>query len=535
MGRFEGLPEYERLADWVRAAKVGFFKLDAGGHIVECSEAAAKLLHAEKGQIVGRNFWQFVHPEELDDMPDRARELVAGSGLFTERRLKRSDGKYVTCELAVIREGGSALWLGVRSVERRKMLELRLNLAERFASLGVISESIANAVSNPLSVILLDIASIAGQVSDLQARLNRAWMLLSSKLGRDEATRILSWEGDEEEERKAKTLRDLLADTREAATRLENISRTVVDMAGWKEQQDDAELNSAVERAVRLFQKKLVYFAEIKRRYGRVPRVRIKPSSLVHIVIDLFEYIVSAIERCGRRGEIVIETRQEGKVVLLSVKARGVQIEREEMDKLFEPIHHSATDESGVPPGFGLFVARKLAEEAGGFVRLVQLGDSEIEFILDLQSLARTESESCRTDSLCSTKRSKPRVLVVDDEPSVGKAIQRTLCARCEVVFVDSAERAIELLERDDDFDIVLCDIIMPGMDGIALNDWILRKKPELADCFVFITGGVVSARTKDLLRKRSSLLLEKPFDPDGLRDVIFGLLGLGDSGGPSS
>ena len=83
------------------------------------------------------------------------------------------------------------------------------------------------------------------------------------------------------------------------------------------------------------------------------------------------------------------------------------------------------------------------------------------------------------------------RVLVVDDDPLVSAALRRTLVREHEVEVVVSARRALELLTSPaGDFDIILCDLMMPEMTGMELYAHVQTAAPERARRMVFITGG---------------------------------------------
>jgi CheY-like chemotaxis protein len=113
------------------------------------------------------------------------------------------------------------------------------------------------------------------------------------------------------------------------------------------------------------------------------------------------------------------------------------------------------------------------------------------------------------------------RVLVIDDEQLLGDALRRTFSRDNQLVCVSSASEALALLERGKRYDVVLCDLMMPGMDGIEFHRRLSQKLPDEAARVVFITGGAVTARVEAFFNRVSNLLLEKPVDIDGLRALI--------------
>lgn len=118
------------------------------------------------------------------------------------------------------------------------------------------------------------------------------------------------------------------------------------------------------------------------------------------------------------------------------------------------------------------------------------------------------------------SRRSRPRgvlrVLLVDDEDMVRRCTARAL-SEFEVVSVSSAAEALELLAKDSDFDVVLSDVMMPGMTGPELYGRVAQSQPALAKRFVFASGNPEAARTELMLvvsKTRAShapILLSKP------------------------
>lgn len=121
----------------------------------------------------------------------------------------------------------------------------------------------------------------------------------------------------------------------------------------------------------------------------------------------------------------------------------------------------------------------------------------------------------------------RPRVLVVDDEPLVGRAVKRVLSDQAEVHCVNGGREALALL-RDpaQDFDVILCDLMMPDMTGADLRGVLIASRPELADRLVFITGGTFTADMEQFLADSACPHLLKPFDVPVLRSLVADRIG---------
>lgn len=120
------------------------------------------------------------------------------------------------------------------------------------------------------------------------------------------------------------------------------------------------------------------------------------------------------------------------------------------------------------------------------------------------------------------------RILVVDDEPRMGKALQRLLAPWHDVVAAQSAREALGLVRGGADFDVILCDLMMPGMSGMDLHAELGRSAPGLATRMVFMTGGAYTAAAQRFLETVPNRRLEKPFKPEILEALLAEMLGAG-------
>jgi CheY-like chemotaxis protein len=110
------------------------------------------------------------------------------------------------------------------------------------------------------------------------------------------------------------------------------------------------------------------------------------------------------------------------------------------------------------------------------------------------------------------------RILVIDDEAAVCSSLQRLLAGEGDVVTVTSAREALELIGSGERFDVLLCDVMMPGMDAPALYEELLEVAPAQAERMVFMTGGAFTARARDFLERVPNARVDKPFDVAALR-----------------
>jgi CheY-like chemotaxis protein len=116
------------------------------------------------------------------------------------------------------------------------------------------------------------------------------------------------------------------------------------------------------------------------------------------------------------------------------------------------------------------------------------------------------------------------RILIVDDEPMAGAALRRILEREHDVVVVTRGRDALDQIAGAQ-FDVILCDLMMPEMSGMDLYTEVSRRSPEHAPRIIFMTGGAFTPRAREFLERVPNQRLEKPVDTRNLRALIRDLL----------
>lgn len=117
------------------------------------------------------------------------------------------------------------------------------------------------------------------------------------------------------------------------------------------------------------------------------------------------------------------------------------------------------------------------------------------------------------------------RILVVDDEPPICRALRRILVDH-DVGLAFSGKEALQLLDTDPGFDLIFCDLMMPELSGPALYDKVTSKHPELRERFVFMTGGAFSEWAQRFINEANPRVLSKPFEPDSVLSWVNAVIG---------
>lgn len=106
----------------------------------------------------------------------------------------------------------------------------------------------------------------------------------------------------------------------------------------------------------------------------------------------------------------------------------------------------------------------------------------------------------------------RAKILVIDDEPLLGRTLGFMLEENHDVVVAAGGADALRVLARYDDFDLILCDLDMPGVNGGEIHETLKRKYPHLLSRFVLMSGGACTLWAEEFLSRYSGTQLEKPF-----------------------
>jgi CheY-like chemotaxis protein len=116
--------------------------------------------------------------------------------------------------------------------------------------------------------------------------------------------------------------------------------------------------------------------------------------------------------------------------------------------------------------------------------------------------------------------RARKRVLIVDDDPLVRKSVFRMLCAEMDSTIAEDGAAALDMIRHGAHFDAILCDVMMPGMNGADVYDALCKCAPEQAARTIFMTGATLNPAMSEFLNE-TRCHLYKPFDLNAARAAI--------------
>lgn len=123
------------------------------------------------------------------------------------------------------------------------------------------------------------------------------------------------------------------------------------------------------------------------------------------------------------------------------------------------------------------------------------------------------------------------RLLVIDDEPDIGRLFQRILRKKHEVVFEEEATDALARIVAGEHFDLILCDLMMPRMSGVAFIAQVASLCPQALERIVVVTAGAANEEARAFLESTTHRVVFKPFNLRDLEAVIADVLDKQDAG----
>jgi signal transduction histidine kinase/CheY-like chemotaxis protein len=409
-------------------------------------------------------------------------ELSGASGRVFERYAR-----------PVVDDSGVRLgWLEIyRDITNQRHIQSKLLQTEKMAALGQLVSGIAHELNNPLT-------SIMGYA---QLLLGRGAPEASS----GEAKMIF-----EEAERARRIVKNLLFFSRQTEP-----ERTRVDV------------NEIVERTISLrgYELKIENIALSSQLEPDLPSTLADPYQLQQITLNLLVNAEQAILQGRGHGRIEVSTRktEEGRIII-EVTDDGPGVPPEIATRIFDPFF--TTKPSGVGTGLGLSIVYGIVEQHGGEVAFENLRGGGARFSIELPIIA-VQPESLRSapgallHAVGEREHATARVLVVEDEPTVAQLIADVL--REEGHRVDTVLDSQEGLTRvaRQHFDLVICDLRMPRLDGPAFYDALVRSGSQARHRILFITGDTLGPHTIEFLKSRQLPFLAKPFLVEELKLAV--------------
>jgi PAS domain S-box-containing protein len=492
----------ERFRLIVGALDLGFYTIDTEGRLTAIyGRWAEEQLAARKARI-GSPAIDLVPPESMELHRDANRRALAGEDVTVHWSMPPAVGapeQHYRAHLAPMRDEDGAI-VGVAGVwadetaallaqRERETLRARLADAERIESLGKLVSGVAHELNNPLAAIL-----------------NFTEDLLADPRAADER---MALEVIQAQALRSRTIvRDLLTFVRKG------------DRRPRKPEAPGPILETLV-RAVRpgLATQGVSFSSNIT-------------EADVSLLLDRagFEQVVTnlltnAAQSAGAGGAVRLVARRSGDSYEVCVEDNGAGIREEHFAHIFEPFFTTKATGQGV--GLGLSVSLGIVQAHDGTLTAENRGSAAgggARFTMRMPLSPTQEPLPPLPKVLTPMPPRSATLLIIDDEEAIRRALRRYFERRGWVVeeATDGAD-GVAKLERPDAaavFDVVLCDLKMPGISGQEVYNRLLKDRRELAKKFIFATGDAGAPDVVEFLREVGVPVLEKPFELRALEEV---------------
>ena len=380
-------------------------------------------------------------------------------------------------------------------VTERAKAQARLVQAERLASMGTLSATVAHEINNPLTYILGSLELVAAGLAGAAATLPRA-----GELARH------------------------IENAREGADR---VRRIVLGLQAFSRQDDDrtepTDACAVLERALDMTGNAIRHCARLVRHLERVPLVLANTLRLGQVFVNLLMNACQAIpEGQADLNEIRVRASfdAEKQVVIIAVEDTGIGIPPELQARIFEPFF--TTKPLGVGTGLGLSICHGIVEGFGGKIELESVVGRGTIFRVQLKADGATSVRAAAPPSRSAAAPvRRGRVLIVDDDERVARSLALLLHREHDVEVSTEPRAAAGRVLAGERFDVILCDLMMPKMTGMELYALVAERVPEQAERFVFVTGGAFTPAADAFVHRMSNILLQKPYDIESLNAAL--------------
>ena len=491
-----------KLETIVDTAPNGMVTIDEKGIVRGANRAAQEMFERQESELIGAGISRFI--PTLGDDVDAGELSVEAS---TSRALPsagghtgvRGDDEEFPIGVSIGRFTGpptERMVLVLRDDSEIREMRAKMMQMDRMSAVGTLATGVGHEINNPLSYIKGNLQYLHRQIRAVDA------------------------------DKHDLPCDDLVEAAEDSLHGLQRVANIVEDLRGFAsrgdtEQLEAVDVHQVVESTLSIAKNKIRHRACLRRDFGEIPAVLANEESLGQVILNLVLNAAEAIpEGDAEEHYIEIRTEIDDDNVAISVCDTGHGIAEDDRARIFDPFFTTRGPKEGT--GLGLSISQKIINEMGGHISVESEVGEGSTFTVRLPvapiNLRNHEQDVTFVDL---PESCDGRVLIIDDEPKVCRAIERTLERSYDV---DCVTEAAELFERLDDgaeIDVLLVDVVMPRMTGRQLVESLRERRPDLADRVILMSGGAFTPEARDFLENCELPFVEKPVDPGELFDTI--------------
>jgi signal transduction histidine kinase len=507
----------QRRADRLRATfdhvDEGMLVVDlATGHVIECNEAAARLLQVPHEELTATApSWLQLSPEGSARLGWGALldELVDGRTLRGRAILR--EGQELSMELrATSRKLDEHTFAFVlcRDISADLVRERARATQERLATVGSLAAGVAHEINNPLAYVIANVQYALDSIAQWPTH-------YSASAGNEGAL-----------QRERAQLQEALYEANEGARR---VQRIVADLKTLARQGDDRvepiDVEHTLNWAIGVTMAEIRHRARLVKNVEKISPVRGDEARLGQVFVNVLLNAAQAIEPGNAlENEIVVNAREHDGQVIVEVIDSGVGIPEENLTKIFDPFF--TTKPRGIGTGLGLSICHEIIASMRGSLTAENAPPRGAKFVVQIPALSAYQSQVAMTQRRAKSTRPPARsgrILIIDDESLAAKALGRMLREH-KVELADHAPTGLRLA-IENEYDVIFCDLMMPELSGMAVHAAVQRENPQAAERMVFITGGTFTEEARNFATHHAARCLFKPFDSALVKGAVERLL----------
>jgi PAS domain S-box-containing protein len=484
-----------------------------GGRILYVNPATvAALRYDDPAELLGRDLGDLVLPEERVALAARVETMMSTGepAPLSEIRLLCRTGETIAAELVgvpVVFDGEPAVASMARDVTARKEMQAHLVQTDRLVALGTLAAGVAHEINNPLTYVMRNLELVAGLMR-ARADEHRKGAVVSGAAVAD-------------------MLDELASTMKVALDGADRVAHTVRDLTTFARGESDRrsllDVRAVLDPVLRLVNNEIRQRARVVRDLGDVPLVEANKAQLGQVFVNLLLNAAQAIpEGSAEAHEIGVATfTDEAGRAAIEVRDTGSGIPEDLVGRIFEPFFTTKPMDLGT--GLGLSICHGIVSALGGEITVRSAPGAGSVFRVSIPAASVSRQRAAPGSPLpppWTPGARKVRILIVDDEPLIGRSLARALDEH-EVRAVVRARDALDAVLAGEVFDVILCDLLMPGMTGMDLHDALTSAAPDQARRMVFMTGGAFTARASAFLERVPNARVEKPLDMPRLRAIV--------------
>lgn len=407
------------------------------------------------------------------------------------------------------------------AIERKKAQELRMQLlhADRLGAIGQLAAGVAHGINNPAAFITTnngfmreDVEQLIELVSELRAHAEQD----PDEARKAAVTEIIKRHNADQ------LVTELPRMVEENGFGMSRIVRLVKKLQAFARlrpdsRQEEVDVNQVVRTACTFVASEIRPRATLEMELAEdLPPVTLDPEELNQVLTNLLVNAGHAIPG-GQAGDNVVRVRTEstGSALTVTVEDTGVGIPASRLEQVFDPFYTTKAQDKGT--GLGLSICQEIVRKHGGTIEMhSEMGaGTQVVVQLPVERTERAPHPSAVPQPSASPAPAPDvgpplRILAVDDEILILSSYKRVL-RRHEVTLVTGGREALDAIAMDPDFDGIICDLMMPDLDGIALYEEIQKLAPQLLERLVFCTGGAYTPAMTEFVGGTKIPVLDKP------------------------